>query len=83
SIPPPGSGTPTVAELAASLAAAEETLADLHSQMLASSELIKALADQNAQLIKHIELHRKRIVALAAAVVLSLALGATAVGLLY
>jgi hypothetical protein len=38
---------------------------DLHSQMLASSELIKALADQNTQLIKRIELNRVRMLWLA------------------
>lgn len=40
----------------------EKSAADLHKQMLASSELIKTLADQNAQLIKRIEANRKRMV---------------------
>jgi len=39
----------------------EKSNADLHQQMLASSELIKTLADQNAQLIKRIEANRKRM----------------------
>jgi hypothetical protein len=38
---------------------------DLHGQMLASSELIKALAEQNTQLIKRIELNRVRLLWLA------------------
>jgi hypothetical protein len=40
----------------------EKSTADLHKQMLASSELIKTLADQNAQLIARIEANRKRTV---------------------
>lgn len=44
------------------LAALEETTAALHEQMLASSELIKALAEQNAQLVKRIEANRRRVV---------------------
>jgi len=39
----------------------------LHEQMLASSELIKALADQNAQLIHRIETNRVRVLWLSAA----------------
>ncbi len=39
----------------------EKSNADLHQQMLASSELIKTLADQNAQLVKRIEANRKRM----------------------
>ena len=35
--------------------------------MLASSELIKALAEQNAQLVKRIEVNRKRTLWLVAA----------------
>jgi tRNA A37 threonylcarbamoyladenosine dehydratase len=44
------------------LTALEKSTADLHKQMLASSELIKTLADQNAQLIQRIEANRKRMV---------------------
>lgn len=43
----------------------ENTVADLHQQMLASSELITVLAEQNAQLIKRVELNRRRLLALA------------------
>jgi hypothetical protein len=39
---------------------------ELHNQMLTTSELVKALADQNTQLIKRIELNRVRLVRLAA-----------------
>lgn len=44
----------------------EATYSELHNQMLTTSELIKALADQNTQLIKSIELNRIRILRLAA-----------------
>ncbi|TCV90287.1 hypothetical protein [Sulfurirhabdus autotrophica] len=47
----------------------ESATADLHDQMLASTELIKALAEQNAQLIKRIEENRIRILWLASIVV--------------
>jgi hypothetical protein len=57
----------------------ETAITDLHAQMLASSELIKALADQNAQLIKRIETNRVRWLWLGAAVAL---VGAVAVATL-
>lgn len=38
----------------------ESAVAELRAQMLASSELIQALADQNAQLIKGVETDRIR-----------------------
>ena len=41
----------------------------MHNQMLESSELIKALADQNAQLIKRVEINRVRVLWLAAATI--------------
>lgn len=47
------------------LAAAEAELSDLHNQMLESTELIKALADQNTQLIKRFEVNRIRVLWLA------------------
>ncbi|WP_304862601.1 hypothetical protein [Rhodoferax sp.] len=62
-------GADAVATLQARLAAVEATALDLHQQMLASSELIKALADQNAQLIRRAEVHRVRLVRLAWATV--------------
>ncbi len=51
--------------LEARIAAMEQATADLHEQMLASSELIKTLADQNTQLIQRIELSRMRMLLLA------------------
>jgi hypothetical protein len=59
--PAPSSEAEAIAELRARLSAMEAATADLHEQMLASSELIKALADQNAQLIKGIEANRIRV----------------------
>jgi hypothetical protein len=58
---PPSPGMP----LQSQLAQLEASVNDLHSQMLASSELIKALADQNTQLIRRIELNRVRVLWLA------------------
>ena len=54
----------TVETLQKRLATLEIASANLHSQMLASTELIQALAEQNAQLIKKIELSRVRILRL-------------------
>ncbi|MHB1084377.1 MAG: hypothetical protein ACYCZA_06015 [Thiobacillus sp.] len=50
------------------LDAVEAAAADLHEQMLASSELIKALADQNTQLVQRIEANRVRVLWLAGAI---------------
>jgi len=57
-----------VAALETRLVAMEAAFSDLHNQMLASSELIKALAEQNAQLVKGIEVNRVRVLWLAAAI---------------
>jgi len=51
-----------LAALEARVAAMEEAATQMHEQLLASSELIKALAEQNAQLIQRIESNRKRMV---------------------
>ncbi|HET7528265.1 MAG TPA: hypothetical protein VFK10_20160 [Burkholderiaceae bacterium] len=59
-----------VAALQSRFSSMESAIADLHAQMLASSELIKALADQNAQLIRRAETARVRSLWLAAAVAL-------------
>ena len=59
----------SIARLQAQLAAAKAEVSDLHNQMLESSELIKALADQNAQLIKRVEINRVRVLWLAAATI--------------
>jgi hypothetical protein len=50
-----------LATLQAKLAATEAEVADLQQQMLQSSELIKALAEQNTQLIKRLEVSGRRI----------------------
>ena len=51
----------TIPGLLARIAALESAAADLQEQMLASSELIKSLADQNAQLVARIEANRTRV----------------------
>lgn len=57
-----GAPAPTDAEvLRTRLHALEEALQNLTDQMQASSELIKALADQNTQLVQRIELNRVRL----------------------
>lgn len=56
-----------IADLDARLNAAEASLSDLQGQMRTSSELIKALAEQNAQLVQRIEANRKRLATLAVA----------------
>jgi len=60
----------SLAVLQVQLAAAEAKISDLHNQMLESSNLIKALADQNNQLIKRCEVIRIRVLLLAGAVVI-------------
>lgn len=66
--PPAASHEPlTLEALKARVAALEAAVSDLHGQMLASSELIKELAEQNAQLVKRIEANRKRTFWLGAA----------------
>ncbi|MBT9538748.1 hypothetical protein [Thiobacillus sp.] len=61
-------GTPNLAALEARTLALEAAVSDLHSQMFASSELIKALAEQNTQLVQRVEANRVRVVWLSAAV---------------
>ena len=61
----PASEADTIALLQERVAALENTATELHNQMLASSELIKTLAEQNAQLIKRIEANRRRLAWLA------------------
>lgn len=50
----------SLASLQTQLTAAEARITDLHTQMLESTELIEALADQNAQLIKRLVVNRIR-----------------------
>jgi hypothetical protein len=54
-----------IATLQARVATLEAGVAELNQQMLASSELIKALAEQNAQLIHRIQTQRVRLLWLA------------------
>ena len=79
----PGAGSlaePTsTAALQSRLNEAEAAIALLNEQMQASSTLIKALADQNTELIRRVEINRVRVLRLAVgvavlAVVLALAL---------
>ena len=55
------SGARAFPVLAARVTALEMAIADLHSQMVASSEVIKALADQNTQLVQLVETMRVRL----------------------
>lgn len=60
---------PSATPLEARLRALEAARAESDRQMLASSELIQALAEQNAQLIRRIEGNRVHVLWLTAAVV--------------
>lgn len=90
--PAAGAASPAGASLvpaddAVRLAALEAAVADLHEQMLASSDLIRALAEQNTQLIGRLEtqerrLHRLGRAAAAGALVLLLGLAALALRVL-
>jgi len=53
--------TPQLMKLQQKTAELESAVEDLHTQLLESSALIKALADQNEILVKHIEINRSRI----------------------
>ncbi|SFC36963.1 hypothetical protein SAMN05216344_11564 [Polaromonas sp. OV174] len=50
-----------IAALEARILALEAASADLQNQMVASSELIQALAEQNTQLIIRVEVMRRRL----------------------
>ena len=56
---------PSLVSLQMQLTATESVLADLRQQMLASSELIKALAEQNTQLNKRVKVNQVRLLFLA------------------
>lgn len=49
------------ARIQARIVSLEATTAELHAQMLASSEIIRSLAEQNAELVKGIEANRVRV----------------------
>ena len=59
----------SITQLQAQIAAAEAEVSKLNSQMLESSKLINALADQNTHLIKRLQINRIRVLWLAGAVV--------------
>ena len=61
----------TIAALQANVAVMASALSDLQGQMLASSELIKELAEQNTQLITRVEANRARVRWLALVAVLT------------
>ena len=54
----------TIASLDTRVIELKNEVAALHDQMLASSEIIEALAEQNTQLIKSIEIFRGRVLRL-------------------
>ena len=56
---------PTLAQLQSQVAALQLATAELHQQMLDSTELIKTLAEQNNQLVRRVESNRKRLLWLA------------------
>jgi hypothetical protein len=68
--PAPASTTaqPPASPLDTRVATLEATVADLHAQMMASSQLIKELAEQNTQLIRRAEINRVRTLWLAGGV---------------
>ena len=61
----PDNAAAVIAALQVRVAALEDATGELHEQMLASSELIKALAEQNTQLIARAETNRVRTLWLA------------------
>ena len=74
------SDSQALSALHAQLEALEGEVSELHSQMVASTELIKALADQNTELIKHVEANRIKILWLTGtAVILGIAVAASLV----
>ena len=57
-----------IATLQLRISRLETATTELHEQMLASSELIKALAEQNDQLVKRIEKNRIQVLWMLAAI---------------
>ena len=64
--PSTDSEMPQMAQLQAEVAALRAEVSDLHRQMVESSALIKALAEQNAQLVAQVQSTRVRLRWLAA-----------------
>ena len=67
---PPATDLPDIANLHARVVGLEKSVAEQRSQLLAASELITALAEQNTQLIKRVETSRQRLLVLAGVVLL-------------
>lgn len=76
--PPPAAASPAPGStpLQSRVALLDAAVSDLHAQMLASSGLIKALADQNTELIRRIETLRVRLLWLASVVGVMAVVGA-------
>lgn len=75
---PPPASAPAGATVDVRLAALEQVVTELQKEALASSQLIRSLAEQNVQLVREIEVLRLRSrVLLGAAVVLSVGLAAS------
>lgn len=72
----------TLAQAHARLAALETTVSELHQQMLDSSALIKALAEQNTELVQRVEANRIRLLWLSVSVLVAGALAAISLALL-
>jgi hypothetical protein len=64
----------------ARLAAIEASAAELQQQMLASSDLIRTLAEQNAELVRRVEANRVRLLWLSVMVAGALAFALAALG---
>ncbi|MFN4003887.1 MAG: hypothetical protein ACK4MJ_01200 [Hylemonella sp.] len=62
-----------IARLRTELQATGTAVSELQAQMLAATELINDLADQNAQLVRQVEQLRRRLTALALAVLVAAA----------
>jgi hypothetical protein len=72
----------SVAALRGQVASLETAVTDLQAQMLASSELIKDLAEQNAQLIARVDANRRRAIWLAGGLAVTMVVAATCLVLL-
>jgi len=74
--PTPDAPASPLSELQAQLAQADASIVQLQEQMQASSQLIKALAEQNRELIRRVEINRVRVLWLAGLVTLFSAIAA-------
>lgn len=74
----PPAGTPQELTAHARLAALEATVGELQAELLASSALIRELADQNTQLVRQAEANRVRTMQLTALAAVSSVLACVA-----